>query len=354
MALIRPRDHSSLDVTLMGHPEARNVGELWAGKTNIKERRRLQNRLNRRAYRKRQAEQKLVRKRTMAQAGIEPEARMNRMLRVPGVTVFSLDVKHDQTQKGPISLTSLVSAAGMSSGEDAAVLSSSPQRHLRLLQSWCRKFEETMRRAGLISVEPDQGSPTTDSDAIQLEEVLVEVGHVRYPDLIPNPEDQLINLMYYNVFRGLAKNIRALNLDIQSMASWNYDSPFVTGKVDVSTLAPDFQPTYLQRTISHHPCFDVFPDPVVRDNAIVHWYIEKHPLEGRLCMALAGRHTWHEIDLALKCGCILWGEPDVAESWEVTEGFARDWPFLVKGAVRLEAATNRYRAFRGEPPILFA
>ena len=40
----------AFDVTLMGHPEARNVDELWAGKTNIRERRRLQNRLNRRAY----------------------------------------------------------------------------------------------------------------------------------------------------------------------------------------------------------------------------------------------------------------------------------------------------------------
>ena len=52
MALVQTRDHSNLDVTLMGHPEARGVEELWAGKTNIKERRRLQNRLNRRAYRR--------------------------------------------------------------------------------------------------------------------------------------------------------------------------------------------------------------------------------------------------------------------------------------------------------------
>jgi hypothetical protein len=290
----------------------------------------------------------------MVEAGIEPEARINRAFRVPGVTVFAVDVSYNQIPKGPISLASLVSAAGMLSGEDEALVSSSPRRHLRLLQSWCRKFEETMQQAGVISVDLDEGNSSTDSDAVQFEEVLVEVGNVRYPHLISDPEDQLINLMYYNVFRGLAKNIRALNLDIQLMASWEYDSPFVTGKVDISTLAPDFQPTYLQRTVSHHPCFDIFPDSVVRDNAIVYWYIEGHPVQERLCMALAGRHTWHEIDLALKCGCILWGEPDVAESWEVTEGFARDWPFLVKGAVRLEAATNRYRAFRGEPPIHFA
>jgi len=43
-------DLEIFDVTLMGHPEARSVDELWAGKTDVKERRRLQNRLNRRAY----------------------------------------------------------------------------------------------------------------------------------------------------------------------------------------------------------------------------------------------------------------------------------------------------------------
>ena len=212
-----------------------------------------------------------------------------------------------------------------------------------------------MQRAGLIAVEPGNHlASIVDSDATHFEELLIERRDVQYRTSLPNLEDELITLMYYNVFRGLGRNIRALNLDIQLMAAWEYDSPFVTGTVDISTLAPDFRPTYLQRTVSHHPCFDIFPDPVVRDNAIAYWYVEKNPLEGRLCMALAGRHTWHEIDLALKCGCILWGEPDVVESWEVTEGFHKDWPFLVKGAVRLEAATNVYRALRGEPPISFA
>ncbi|EXJ67762.1 uncharacterized protein A1O5_09108 [Cladophialophora psammophila CBS 110553] len=212
-----------------------------------------------------------------------------------------------------------------------------------------------MLHVSSINVElDDQGASMTDSDPVTFEENIIHAIDIRYHTFIPSPEDQLLNLMYYNVFRGLAKNIRALNLEMHLMASWASDSPFISGNIDTSTLAPDFQPTFLQRTVAHHPCFDIFPDSVVRDNAIEYWYVEKHPLEGRLCMAIAGRHTWHEIDLALKHGCVLWGEPDVTESWEVTQGFADDWPFLVKGAVRLEAATNRYRALRGEPPIFFA
>ncbi|OAP59428.1 hypothetical protein AYL99_06726 [Fonsecaea erecta] len=356
------QDHDIFDVTLMGHPEARSVDELWAGKTNIKERRRLQNRLNRRAYRKRQAEQKLTRKRAMAGAGIEPDdSRRHRASRLPGVRVFTLEAKDNMISNGSITLSSLVSAAGQLSARADISMSFEPPKpskghlKLKLVQSWCRRFEETMVDIGSIGVEILGGDVlVTDSDPVVFEESLIQAVNIRYHTFIPSPEDQLLNLVYYNVFRGLAKNIRALNLEMGFMASWGSDSPFITGRVDTSTLAPDFQPTYLQRTVSHHPCFDIFPDSVVRDNAIEHWYIQKHPLEGRLCMALAGRHTWHEIDLALRHGCVLWGEPDVTESWEVTPGFADDWPFLVKGAVRLEAATNRYRALRGEPPIFFA
>ena len=37
-------------INMLGHVEARSVDELWAGKTDVKERRKLQNRLNRRSY----------------------------------------------------------------------------------------------------------------------------------------------------------------------------------------------------------------------------------------------------------------------------------------------------------------
>ena len=212
-----------------------------------------------------------------------------------------------------------------------------------------------MTETGSVRLEPNHGDNSLpDSDAVQFEESIIAGNDLRYHTSIPTAEDQLLTLMYYNVFRGLSRNIRALNLDPRLMGSWEYDSPFVTRALDVSFLAPDIQPTYLQRTVSHHSCFDIFPDSVVRDNAIAYYYVEKNPLQTRLCMAVAGRHTWFQTDVALKTGCILWGEPDVVESWEVTEGFAREWPFLVKGALRLEAATNLYRSLRGDPPIFFA
>lgn len=367
------RDDAAIHITLMGHAEARNVDELWAGKTNVKERRRLQNRLNRRAYSKihsgvyvsmrlipfsfpgkRQVQQKLLQQQEMAKDGIQPSMSKRSRGVLPGIHVFSLEQPGIRDLTGAIPLNALV-VASESSRSSSPIPPGKPMcTPLRPVESWCRKFEETMLPSSGLELSPVRRGDSSHKDS---DPVIFEEGLIRSLDLrthIPSPEDRLLNLMYYNVFRGLSKNMRALNLDIDAMVSWSYPSPFVAGDMDTSSLAPDFQPTLLQQTVPHHPCFDIFPDPVVRDNAIRYWYVEHNPLEGRLCIALAGRHTWHEIDLPLRHGCVLWGEADVVESWEVTEGFANDWPFLVKGALRLEAATNWYRALRGEPPISFA
>lgn len=196
----------------------------------------------------------------------------------------------------------------------------------------------------------DAASDISRSDATTFEQSLSMYNDG--PSLYLPTSDHLITLIYYNVFRGLSKNIRALKLDLKLMKTYDYQSPFITGDIDLSTLPPDFQPTLLQRTIPHHPCFDIFPDPVVRDNAISNWAADL-PF-GQLCMNLAGRSYWQEIELSQRHGCILWGAADNADNWEVTEAFATRWPYLVKGAYRLQAATNKWRSLRGEQPISFA
>jgi hypothetical protein len=52
MAPFSGQGSAALNVEMLGHDHARNIDELWAGKSDVKERRRLQNRLNRRAYSK--------------------------------------------------------------------------------------------------------------------------------------------------------------------------------------------------------------------------------------------------------------------------------------------------------------
>lgn len=50
MAPFPGQGSAALAIEMLGHEQARDVDELWAGKSDVKERRRLQNRLNRRAY----------------------------------------------------------------------------------------------------------------------------------------------------------------------------------------------------------------------------------------------------------------------------------------------------------------
>lgn len=225
------------------------------------------------------------------------------------------------------------------------------------MHSWCRAFETTVLQSNLNNVElaklAQGDSAEAKSDAVLLEESLIR--SLDMPSPYRLPVDHLLNLVYYNVFRGLSRNTRALHLDIGRMTSREYSSPFLSGGIDATRIAPDFQPTLWQRTIPHHPMFDIFPDPVLRDHAIEFWAQADVPVpEGRFGMALAGRNTWQDVELPLRHGCVLWGEPDRLENWEVTEGFVQTWPCLVKGAFRLEAATNAWRAVRGEDPISFA
>jgi hypothetical protein len=51
-------------------------------------------------------------------------------------------------------------------------------------------------------------------------------------------------------------------------------------------------------------------------------------------------------------GLIVWGEPYIKESWEATPGFLKKWACLLKGCEELIEISNRWRAIRGEDPII--
>lgn len=52
-------------------------------------------------------------------------------------------------------------------------------------------------------------------------------------------------------------------------------------------------------------------------------------------------------------GLIVWGPAERIESWEVTEGFAGKYSWLLKGCADLQRATNRWREARGDEPLRF-
>ena len=191
------------------------------------------------------------------------------------------------------------------------------------------------------------------SQMIRFEELLSESVDSR--TLFPLSSDHLLSLIYYNVFRALVSNMRLLNLDLELMETDDYQSPFLeldsgTCSIDLSSIPPDFQPTLIQRTVPHHPRMDIFPDPVVRDNIILNQgKFEDYPF----CMAVIGHDTWYENDPSQRAGMVVWGEPWNVKSWEITDGFVAKWQWMLKGAEKLENATNSWRRRRGLRPLAF-
>lgn len=106
------------------------------------------------------------------------------------------------------------------------------------------------------------------------------------------------------------------------------------------------RPTLIQLHITHHPWLDFFPFPNMRD-----------------CMILAG-DSFDDDDLChdlmafwdtrnTSATLLVWGNSWDAKNWEVTEGFAHKWKWLLRDSPELLISTNHWRKLRGEQPLIW-
>ncbi|KAJ4294297.1 hypothetical protein N0V90_007987 [Kalmusia sp. IMI 367209] len=160
--------------------------------------------------------------------------------------------------------------------------------------------------------------------------------------------DMLLTLIQFNVFRALMHNMRHLALSVDWLVDYEADSAFVkAGGIFNEAAPPSLRPTALQCTVSHHPWVDLLPFPALRDNLLRVY--ETWPGEDELCDAVVG---WcHAAEF--RSGLIVWGEPWDPRGWEVTDGFARKFGWLLAGCEELIQATNAWRAFRDETPLVW-
>lgn len=172
----------------------------------------------------------------------------------------------------------------------------------------------------------------------------------------PLPADHLISLVYYNVYRAMIQNVELLGLDLNLMYADDYPSPFTplsqTATSAIRRLPSTLEPTELQKTMAHHPQWDIVPDPVVRDNILR--YGEDNINDVELCLDMVGGGDYSDTvgDTQEKTGLIVWGEPWDVEGWEVTEAFARKWGWMVRNAPIINS-TNKWRLARGEEALDF-
>lgn len=143
---------------------------------------------------------------------------------------------------------------------------------------------------------------------------------------------------------------------------------FPVGKA--RSIPETLQPSYLQRSIDHAYGIDLWPDAKMRDNIIVavaNGLLGQHELEadllGTVCpnTVIQNRNAGSRGDGPTAqrpsveervCGVMVWTTPWCADGYELSEAFIRKYRWLLRGCHDLLRATNRWRATRGEDPIV--
>lgn len=120
-------------------------------------------------------------------------------------------------------------------------------------------------------------------------------------------------------------------------------SPFyrLTNSAQPPCYPEHLKPTFLQRTVEHHPWIDLFPMPQMRDNILrAGEDFDDEPLCQVLVEDRRSQGQWS--------GLIVWGDPWDPRNWEVSPSFARDWFWVICNCWELLQSTNMWRTGRGE------
>ena len=159
-----------------------------------------------------------------------------------------------------------------------------------------------------------------------------------------SPDHRLLVLIQLNAFRAMLSNMAILRILERlptecGMVLYAKDFP-----PPPDVLPPSLQDTWLQQSTPHDMWLDMIPFPKMRDNILAYGTALD---EDDFCVDTMGGLFEGFNDIELN-GMLVWGEPWSETGWEVTEGFAKKWGFLLKGC----DATNKYRAARGEDRLV--
>lgn len=170
------------------------------------------------------------------------------------------------------------------------------------------------------------------------------------PIVFPLSADHcLITLVQYNVVRALLHNMSLLSLLHHLPPGCR--SAFGLSEIDViaaKDIPSNLQTTSLQR--SRPPPFwvNALPFPKLRDNLI----LMADTYDSRELLLDLGLKVYEGFNDIERCGFLIWGDPWLATSWEVSEGFVRRWGFLLKGCPEVVDSADRWRLLRGEERLV--
>ncbi|EMD01226.1 hypothetical protein BAUCODRAFT_118932 [Baudoinia panamericana UAMH 10762] len=286
-------------------PIAAVVNENWRGKNDPAERRRIQNRLNQRAFRQRQ------------RAGQSPKQYKPRSVSASSSQKQSVSDNDEESEDDYEE-----EEEDEQEDEDATGSSASgtsvPRRTVRAASTRTTSLPARTQTGGRTDANPGRAW------------------------------DELAQLINRNLMGAAATNAQYLGID--QAAVQNGTLVYTPSPSDRSVPAT-LMPIDLQYQVAHDPIIDIIPHPRLRYNilrAIATNSIDAASLLS--CIRASGAMErvnggWQ------RAGLVVWSSPEYVASWEMSEPFVRRWACLLPGCEDLVAATNAWRQKRGEKLI---
>lgn len=154
----------------------------------------------------------------------------------------------------------------------------------------------------------------------------------------------LLPVTQWNIIRAMSTNATTMGLTMALLAE-DIVSPFNTPGPSTTDIPPSLQPTYLQKSIIHHPWIDLCPVSSIRDALLRNLHLYS---EDELCHDLFGSSG----DCSQPTGLLIWGEAWDPFAYEISEKMARKWGWLWSGSTEALQSTNYWRLQRGEETFL--